>query len=340
MGRWCGHRSYTNGDAIYFWDGDPNHQAVNLTINDSINASRPQIADGQVVWFSDQYTQNSREIYFWDGVNGVRQLSDNTTIGNVNPRIANGQVVWVGYDGNDAEIYFWDGANGVRQLSNNTIRNTSSQIAEGQVVWQGYDGNDYEIYLWDGDPEHPPINLSNNDGINDYAPQIDGGKVVWMGRRQVPVIYDDLDHGESPPDIYFWDGAEVYRLTNQDDDPDYYSGYWNPQIDNGQVVWHADRGIFFWDGVREHPPVNLSQAYSSNVRSPQIDNGQVVWQGEVPRDNDNYDPDLGFDDEIYLWDGVNVHRLTDNDIEDTNPRIDNGQVVWRGSDEHIYYYKP
>ncbi|MFW9965353.1 MAG: hypothetical protein ACFFCX_17405, partial [Candidatus Sifarchaeia archaeon] len=71
-------------------------------------------------------------------------------------------------------------------------------------------------------------------------------------------------------------------------------------------------------------------SYTQYNEFPQIDAGQVVWQG---RDES--------DAEIYLYDGVTTHQLTDNEFYDFNPQIDAGQVVWEGydgSDYEIYLY--
>ncbi|MFW9871441.1 MAG: TolB family protein, partial [Candidatus Thorarchaeota archaeon] len=66
---------------------------------------------------------------------------------------------------------------------------------------------------------------------------------------------------------------------------------------------------------------------------PQIDNGVVTWFA--------FGGDLGFDYEIFLWDGE-VHQLTDNNYDDEHPQIDNGMVTWfcayEGSDYEIFLW--
>lgn len=107
---------------------------------------------------------------------------------------------------------------------------------------------------------------------------------------------------------------DIIQLTDDD--------YWvyDPQIDNGQVVWSGydgeDTEIYLWtDG-------SVTQLTDNDVNDyfPQIDAGQVVWIGHD-----------GNDTEIYLWDGSSVKQLTDNYWDDWGyPQIDEGQVVWSG----------
>ena len=56
-----------------------------------------------------------------------------------------------------------------------------------------------------------------------------------------------------------------------------------------------------------------------------MDNGDIAWCS-------------GSD--IYYWDGTSTTRLTDNTVDDNNPVLFNGEIVWYGTedgDNEIYY---
>jgi prepilin-type processing-associated H-X9-DG protein len=60
-----------------------------------------------------------------------------------------------------------------------------------------------------------------------------------------------IDSNDNYANVCFWDGTAVQQLTDNDTDA------FNPQIDNGQVVWMGyydydavslREGVYFWDG--------------------------------------------------------------------------------------------
>ncbi len=105
---------------------------------------------------------------------------------------------------------------------------------------------------------------------------------------------------------------------------------YSPQINNsGQVVWikgaGTTRGIFLYDGSST---IQLTSVYNDYYRNLQInDAGQVVWEGDY---------------QIFLYDGPNRTKLSDNSYYNVNPQINNdGHVVWNGyntSDSKIFLY--
>ncbi|MDX9859224.1 MAG: hypothetical protein RBT76_15680, partial [candidate division Zixibacteria bacterium] len=166
--------------------------------------------------------------------------------------------------------------------------------------------------------------LSMND-YDDHDPVTSGKLVAWVGS-------DGTD-----AEIMLWNGKKTIPLTNND----VFDGY--VAVGGKYVVWvdsldlSADISeIFLWDGAYLLPGVpkaiNISNTGATAMcATPHTDGKNVVWS----QDNGN-----GF--EIMLWDGKTVTQLTNNDYDDTDPKVRNGRVVWSGyadgPDGEIFYW--
>ena len=287
-------------------------QITQLTHN-NFHDFYPQINDlGQITW--EGYDGSDFEIFLYNGTNTI-QLTDNT-FDDERPILNNkGQVVWIGHDGNDAEIYFYDGS-AVIPLTNNAWDDELPGINDqGQVVWSEYDGKDNEIFLYDG---HSTIQMTNND-YNDYWPRINNqGMVVWEGFQPGP------DDGYV---LYRYDGIstnEAARAAAQ---------FIQIQLnDRGQMAWgHLSYkynylnqtyiyniSSYFYDGASTLQLYSMQDLDNPGFSHELNDNGQVVWSGYV-----------GEKTEIFLYDGTSIRRLTENDLWEHSPKLNNcGQVTW------------
>lgn len=187
----------------------------------------------------------------------------------------------------------------ITQLTNDNYSHYSPKIHNGQVVWDGSNGFGQEIFLYDG------VKITQ---ISNQPPsassQIHNGQITWVGQEP----------GGNDGEIYFYDGAQIIRLTNN-----IYNDY-APQIHNGRVAWYGydghDYEIFLYDGGQN---IQLTDN-NYNDYSPQIHNGNVTWYG-VGSD--------GYDYEIFFYKDAQVVQITDNVYTDRDPQIHNGQIVWQ-----------
>ncbi len=105
-----------------------------------------------------------------------------------------GIVVWMGHNGVNWNIYRaqYDGSNRAN-ISNSVTDQQHPQIDHsGWVAWQGYDGNDWEIFAY---KDGHVYQMTNND-INDRAPDVANGHIVWHGDSGVPGSSDIFSHIE------------------------------------------------------------------------------------------------------------------------------------------------
>ena len=223
---------------------------------------------------------------------------------------------WEFFDGEGSQIFYYDGTTVTMLTVSWWWTARSPQINDsGQVVWdmwQLYDDS-YAIVSYDGTAHYLMQSPTFGDGYVS-GPQINNsGHAVWEGSVNCdPMI------GPEDPEIFYYDGTTVARLTNNSINDT------SPQInDSGQVVWEGSDGsdteIFYYNGTTVTQLTN--NAY--NDTNPQINNsGHAVWEGSD-----------GSDSEIFYYDGTTVTKLTNNSYNDQNPQInDIGQVVWEGSD--------
>jgi len=143
-----------------------------IQLTDNVgNDERPQIHDGQVVWWGSD--GSDYEVFLYNG-SSVIQLTDNS-YDDWYPQIHGGQVVWWGYDGSDWEVFLYNGSS-VIQLTSNSYDDYYPTIHGEQVVWYGaYLNGDDEIFLYDGSS----VTQLTNNLVVENSPQIDDGWVTW-----------------------------------------------------------------------------------------------------------------------------------------------------------------
>jgi beta propeller repeat protein len=309
--------------------------AIQVTNNDLDDFS-PRLSGQNITWYMDdgRGVMTGYEIMFYDGSNIIPITHNDTR--DWNARVSSSYVVWETWDGNDDEICLYDIASrSILQLTDDTLRSGVPKISEPYVVWFAFQGGGHrQVWLWDGSEKHylgwgeyPNISgskvaWSNPTGVCVYdidtgitvqpplgqtsrGPHIDGSKVVWEGwdGKDWEIFLYDIDRGLT----------QQLTFNNIDDTA--------PKVSGSSVTWHGadfmatEKEIFFYDG--------------STVRTigtgldPKIDGSNVVWHSEADGDY-----------EIMWFDGWATHQLTNNNVKDVGPNIDELTIVWQGYDGH------
>ena len=315
-----------------------------LTTNSTVD-QMPQVWGSNIAWQgvggSDSGTDN--EIFFYDG-STISQLTVNT-VHDLNPRISSAGVLWERGAGTAAEIIFHDGVSET-PLTSNAVADTATFMSGNLATWVQGGGTAQDVMLWDGNAV-TNLTASLGAGVVDRLPHTDGSSVVWM-RGSTPnssiMLYDGSTIStvatstralEDPKvdgeyivwegfkgattndrEIYLYDGDSVVQLTD-----DAFPNF-DPQISGHRVVWWGgvfnNFHIFMYDILTD----TYSTLFSAPVAQfPQIDGDFVVWQARLDGETDT---------EIFLWDGQQVHRVTDNAFNDSNARISGNHIVWQG----------
>jgi hypothetical protein len=275
---------------------------------DTFRISEPLEYEKRYYW-QVRYLDRDGDWSFWSGADPLQdfytrlqthiitRLTDNE-YDDEPPQInASGHIAWVGFDGHDKEIFFYNGT-GITQITDNEYDDWGPRInASGYVVWIGSDGHDDEIFYYKGTGI---IQITDNE-YDDWGPRINAsGYVVWIGSDG----HDD--------EIFYYNSTGINQLTD--------NGYQDkcPAINSsGYVVWNGYEEYFLYNGV------NITQlsndVYFGDWGCPQINSsGHVLWSGHE-----------GWSSELFLFDGANRIRLTNNDHEDHCGDINpNGYVVW------------
>lgn len=172
--------------------------------------------------------------------------------------------------------------------------------------------------------------LWNTQGIttisHNSAARIKGSHIVWQSRGGL----EGAVSGPGDYEILLYDIENQLVVQLTDDDYDDIS----PQTDGKHVVWqkHDTRcgnHIFLYDIHGENPPSGaMISSDDSDSYSPRIAAGRVVWTSREV--TGSMEPG-----EIFLRDiaaGI-TEQLTDNNLEDGSPRINDDMVIWVQADD-------
>jgi hypothetical protein len=318
---------------------------IQITNND-LDDSSPYVCGANVVWNMDDGRPNLTgcEIFLYDGFSTIQVTRNDRE--DRNYQVSHSYIAWSAWDDDhqDEEIYLYHIGSGIiSTLTNNTLRDWTPRISDPYIVWFAFEGGGHRpVWLWDGSEKHylgggeyPTISgskvaWSNPTGAYVYDidtgvtvqpplgqtgrwPDIDGSKVAWEGwdGKDWEIFLYDIDSGLT----------QQLTFNNIDDTA--------PKVSGSNVTWHGadfmatEKEIFFYDG--------------STVRTigtgldPQIDGSNVVWHSQA---DGNY--------EVMWFDGSVTHQLTNNDVMDGLPNIDELTIVWQGYDGHdmeIYMFK-
>ncbi len=275
-----------------------------------------------------RHPRGDSEILYWTGGGGAGtgNTSRLTRDGRADlaPSIWNEQVSWQKEKGWPFgwEIFFWkDGVS--KQLTTNFYYDMAPKVQGRLVVWYGWDGHDFEIFMYDNEKDITSQITSNR--YDDVAPVIWNGDVAWEGYESTAAdifLYHTVSNSPAGP----VKGITNISKGNPDDDI-------NPRIWDGKVVWQSFDGddfeIYYYDGQKTY---KLTSNNYDDV-NPDIRDGLVVWQGY----KDNWDA------EIFAWEissgftkdaegntvAKDVIQITDNNVEDRDPRTSNHHIVWQ-----------
>ena len=157
------------------------------------------------------------------------------------------------------------------------------------------------------------IRITHN-ACEDMFPHVSGDYVVWQGlvNGTFQVFLYDIPARQGPT-----------QITNEPWDN------LNPQTDGKYIVWWADKpsGAEIWlydvgTGMRNQ----ISPPLAGNHYLPVIASGRVAWMQFIAGQENAR--------EIFLYDVSNgVQQLTDDNLDDSAPRINDTAVIWNKTDE-------
>lgn len=280
------------------------------------------------------------------------------------PSMSDGFVTWVGmHEANMAEIWI-AGLSGVtasptKLTDNGGQKMHPSSHGREKIVWMGRegDGYDWEIfsYYFEATPRYRQI---TDDEIYDINPVLAGaGDYAWV-------------HGW---EVHYFNASShsIINLT-QDCCPASTHSSSDVEADASAVLWRTyERGsqdphrIFMWNGSHE----DITSDLGVSAHSFSMDDGKIAYQWGAQPDMVRYwdgatvhelglgaHPSLddgwiafeawdGHDWEIYIWDGVDIIQVTDNDFLDREPSLSGNRVAWMArpdgpaSHDQIFYAK-
>ena len=210
----------------------------------------------------------------------------------------------------------------VNKITNNYPPFTEPAVmANGDVAWYSFDGSDLEVYVYRAQSK-TLSQLTNNSVADSVGASNSHGDVLVFSQVGAPG-----DRVNSPQlSLYSGSDGTAHILG---------AGVVNADInERGDVVWSSydgnDLEIFLCQSstgtttqLTDNSTDDLLTSWYQYLNLHAIDNnGNVTWIG-----NDG-------DKEIFLYTASTgtITQLTDNTLDDTNPTIGNGNVVWSGFD--------
>ncbi|WP_052055655.1 malectin domain-containing carbohydrate-binding protein [Myxosarcina sp. GI1] len=306
-----------NGSEIILYDGTSNTKLSN-TGNNLITDL--QISETGILW--NGYT-NGWQIFFYDN-NNINQLTNDPYI--FDEKLSGNKIAWrsapeYSSTGSLYEVYVYDNSTqATTQLTNNNIGETFIDISGQNVVWQG-SGN--TIFLNDGTNT---TQLSTN-GVN---PHVSEDLVAW-----------EAYSGGTKSEIYLYDSGNTTQIVDSVNNVS-IQGFFDGNLVWGEWVGN-DWELFRFDGTNTYQitnndindtlnPSSTVNSYSANSSAAVDGSGNnLVWSSYV---DDNW--------EIFYYDGSETIRVTNNDIDDLNPKISGNTVVWNtsGATSDVFMFEP
>ncbi len=254
-----------------------------------------------------------------------------TVSSNSHPAIHGRSLVWQAKGGiagttsskNDWEIYHYDlELKTVTQLTDDSLDDTLPKTDGAYIVWQKFEvvaGN--QIFLYQVNGSNPPggTQVSITANGDQFSPDIAEGIIIWS--RQY------IDQSFSPREILLYN-AQTHTGPTVISNPAYNCD--SPRIASNQIIYlqnnpDGTETLFLYDKNELLPVAKPAPDDLIWYANSQVDGKQTV----LSRYN-------GADREIYLHTPTEGYKqITDNDINDTNPTINQNHIAWV-ADKEIY----
>lgn len=229
-------------------------------------------------------------------------------------------LVWQGNIDGDWEIFLYNmAAQEFCQITDNDYGDISPRTDGNYVVWLGFGSYGGEIFLYD--ISNGKTTQITNDTNVDSPPQIANGRVVWTSQE----VTESVEPGE----IFLHDiesrmttpvSASVDPLGNLDDT--------SPRIN--------DEGVMWVQGDDVGNTALFVYYFGNNGNGPEPAPEGLVWTDSAHTDGDltvltRFD---GNDREIVVYNASlkTYEQITDNNIEDKDPRISGTHIAWVGGE--------
>ena len=305
-----------DGKDTVLFDGSTSIVLPDLGVN---LATNPQISANGVTW--NGYA-NRWQAFYYDGIQ-TTQLTNHYSV--YDRKLSGDRFAWrsapthtVG--GNLYEVYVYDAKTQTTlQLTDNDSRETSVDVSGQNVVWSGSGSS---IWLHDG------IKTVQLPGTG-FSPHVSGNLVAWKAYS------DGIDS-----EIHLYDGNSTTQIVDSNEsvsiqgffDDNLVWSEWDGndwelfRYKDGNTIQITDND--FNDRLSPDSTNSSSSAWSATALDGSGDN--LVWSSYV---NGNW--------EIFVYDGNKTIQVTDNDIDDLNPKISGNTVVWNtnGATSDIFKYE-
>ena len=326
-----------------------------LTTNGT--SKSPDIFGDNIVWI-----ENGKDTVLFDGFNSI-VLPDLGVNLATNPQISADGITWNGYaDGWQA--FYYDGIQTTQLTSDRYVYDR--KLSGDRLVWRSAPthtntGNLFEVYVYNSKIQ-TTLQLTDNDS-RESSVDVSGQNVVWSGTGNSIWLHDGIETvqlpgtGVSPHvsgnlvawkaysggkrnEIHLYDGNSTTQIVNSNDSVS-IEGFFD-----GNLVWSEwdgnDWELFRYKGGntvrvtdndfndRLSPNSTASSSSSSSTTAVDGSGDNLVWSSYV---DGNW--------EIFLYDGKKTIQVTDNEIDDINPKISGNTIVWNtdGATSDIFKYQ-
>jgi hypothetical protein len=243
----------TRDDAGYDWEislfVDSSKPPIQLTDN-SCDDRYPRIFDnGFVTWEQTCFGKTS-EIWLYDG-STTEQITKNE-IWHRQPSYmtSTGNVIWLAFDEKSVNLYSYVVSTG-QTLEESLVIGYNYALGPGPILndeylsWIGRPLSgplDWVLFLYDGIQTISfPFYYRSDDPSDFWFEMNSNGNLVWHEADEGATPFEDYE-------IYFYDGSNIIRLTDNS-----YTDTYPHMNENSYIVWTAyvdslDEEIFLYDG--------------------------------------------------------------------------------------------
>lgn len=253
----------------------------------------------------------------------VQQLTNSSSIDTKTITDIDGdKFVWMsGEQGCGNRIYLYDGQN-VRQVTSESCStNTydlSPRISGDYIVWTSIvqsgrgDNVSSEIYVYRISTGEI-IQVTNDPSFYNQLPDVNaGGKVVWSSFPR--------DSTCCQTNIKIYDIQTGLTQTIVNDQVPYGASNNFPVISGNTLAWLWGNGNNEYEVMKEDLTTGQITRITNNKLFDieiGVDGNNIVW-----REND------GSQWDIFMYDGAQIRRVTNNIYDDYNPRVSGDLVTW------------